>query len=162
MKDEDEILQKIKAKTLKINQGRLWINRYQQRASEFQQNRFFRNNDGWFYKQLDGSEEGEGIVILDAQEAKALWRDIWDQEKEHNKDRMWLREIKKDMAWVQISRENLKKILKKILNWRFPGPDGVRRFCLKNFTRWYKSLAYHLVNLMWQCFPGRRNTNVDD
>lgn len=121
---KDEILQKIKAKTLKINQGRLWINRYQQRASEFQQNRFFRNNDGWFYKQLDGSEEGEGIVILDAQEAKALWRDIWDQEKEHNKDTMLLREIKKDMAWVQISRENLKKILKKILNWRVPGPDG--------------------------------------
>ena len=42
---KDEILQKIKAKTLEINQGRLWINRNQQRASEFQQNRFFRNND---------------------------------------------------------------------------------------------------------------------
>ena len=46
LKVKDEILQKIKAKTLKINQGRLWINRYQKRASEFQQNRFFRNNDG--------------------------------------------------------------------------------------------------------------------
>ena len=33
------ILQRIKAKTNEIN-------RYQQRVSQFQQNRFFRNNEG--------------------------------------------------------------------------------------------------------------------
>ena len=46
------------------------INRYQQRVSQFQLNGFFRNNEGQFYKQIDGSEEGEEIVIPDAQEAK--------------------------------------------------------------------------------------------
>ena len=45
---------------------------------------------------------------------------------EHNKDATWLREIKKDMneknkqARVQISQEKLKKILKKIPNWKAP------------------------------------------
>ena len=41
-KVKEEILQRIKAKTAKIN-------RYQQRVSQFQQNKFFRNNEGRFY-----------------------------------------------------------------------------------------------------------------
>ena len=66
--------------------------------SQFQQNRFFRNNEGrFYYKQIDGSEEREEIVIPDAQEAKTFWTDIWGKEVEHNKDATWLRVIKKDM-----------------------------------------------------------------
>ena len=38
--------------------------------SPFQENRFFRNNEGQFYKQIDGSEEGEEIAIPDVQETK--------------------------------------------------------------------------------------------
>ena len=41
-KVKEEILQRIKAKTGKVN-------RYQERVSQFQQNRFFRNNKGQFY-----------------------------------------------------------------------------------------------------------------
>ena len=44
--------------------------------SQFQHNRFFRNNDGPFYKQIDGSKEGEEIVIPSAQEGKTYWTDI--------------------------------------------------------------------------------------
>ena len=64
-----QILQRTKAKTAKVN-------RYQQRMSQFQQNRFFRNNVGRFYKQIDGSEEGEEIAMPNAQEAKTFWVDI--------------------------------------------------------------------------------------
>ena len=71
--------------------------RYLQRVSEFQQDRFFRNNEDQFYKQIDQSEEGEEIVIPDVQEAKTFGTDIWGQEVEHNKDPTWLSEIKKDM-----------------------------------------------------------------
>ena len=41
-KVKEEILQRVKAKTGKVN-------RYQERVSQFQQNRFFRNNEGQFY-----------------------------------------------------------------------------------------------------------------
>ena len=41
-KVKEEILQRIKAKTGKVN-------RYQERVSQFQQNRSFRNNEGQFY-----------------------------------------------------------------------------------------------------------------
>ena len=36
----------------------------------------FRDNEGEFYKEIDRSEEGEEIVIPDAQEAKTFWTDI--------------------------------------------------------------------------------------
>ena len=89
-KVKERIWQRIKAKTAKIN-------RFQQRVSQFQQDRFFRNNESRYYKKIDRREEGEQIVIPDAQEAKTFWTDIWGQEVEHNKDATWLREIKKDM-----------------------------------------------------------------
>ena len=119
-----ELLQRIKAKTAQIN-------RYQQKVSQFQQDRFFRNSEGRFYKQIDESEERGEIVIPDAQEAKTFWADLWGQEVEH-KGATWLREIKKDIsrknkqARVQISQEKLKKILGKIPNWKAPGPDGLK------------------------------------
>ena len=50
----------IKAKTVKIN-------RYQQGVSQFQQNRFFRNNEGRFDEQIDESEEGGEMEIPDTQ-----------------------------------------------------------------------------------------------
>ena len=64
--------------------------------SQFQRNRIFTNTVGQFYKQIDGSEEGEEFVMPDAQEAKTFWADLWGQEVEHNKDVTYIREIKKD------------------------------------------------------------------
>ena len=63
--------------------------------------------------------------------------DIWGQEVEHNNDTTWLRENKKYNEWeeqtqVQILQEELKKMLKKILDWKVPRPDGVQGFWLKN------------------------------
>ena len=79
--------------------------------SQFQQNRFFRNNEGWFYyKQIDGREEREEIVIPDAQEAKTFWTDIWGKEVEHNKDATWLRVIKKDMWYCGDRHFGVKKL----------------------------------------------------
>ena len=81
--------------------------------SQFQQNSFFRNNEGRFYKQIDESEEGEEIIIPDTQEAKTFWTDIWGQEMEHDNDATWLRKSKKDMneknkqARVEILQEKI-------------------------------------------------------
>ena len=133
-----------------IQRKKTKINIYQQRVSQFQQNRFFTYNESQFYKQIDGNEKGEEIIIPDAQEAKTFLTGIWGHEVEHNKDAKWLREIKKDMngknncAGVQIPQEKLKKILKMISNWKEPGPDGVHGFLLKNFTSLHQNLIWHL------------------
>ena len=114
---------------------------------QFQENRSFRNIQGRIYKKIDGSEEGEEIVISDAQETKIFWTDIWGQKVEHNMDATCLREIKKDMneknkqTRLQISQEKQKKILNNIPTWKATRPDGVQRFCLKKFTSLHKNLA---------------------
>ena len=41
---------------------------------------------------------------------------------------------KNKQVQVQISQEKLKKILKMVLIWKVPGPDGVQEFWRKNFT----------------------------
>ena len=64
-------------------------NKYQQRVTRFQQNRFSRTYEGQFYKQIDESEQAEEIAIPHAQEAKTVWTDIWGQEVEHTKDATW-------------------------------------------------------------------------
>ena len=51
---------------------------------------------------------------------------------------------KNKQARAQISQEKLKKILKKIPNWKAPGPDGVKGFWLENFTSLHKKLEWHL------------------
>ena len=63
-------MERIKAKSSKVN-------RYQQRVSQFQQNRFCTNNEDRFYKQIDGSAEEEKNAIPCAQEAKAFWKEFW-------------------------------------------------------------------------------------
>ena len=71
-KVKEQILQRIKVRIDNIN-------RYQQRLNQLQQNRFFRNNEGRFYKQIDGREEREEMIIPDVQEAKIFWTVIWGQ-----------------------------------------------------------------------------------
>ena len=73
-KVKEEILQGFKAKTGKIN-------RCQQTVTQFQQNSFFRDNEDQFRSQIDGREEGEEIVIPDAQEAKTFWTEIFGTKK---------------------------------------------------------------------------------
>ena len=64
-KVKEVILQRTKAKAATTN-------RYHQRVTQFQQNRFSRTNEGQFYTQIDQSEEAEEIVIPDAQETKTF------------------------------------------------------------------------------------------
>ena len=71
-KVKEQILQRIKVRIDNIN-------RYQQRLNQLQQNRFFRNNEGRFYKQIDRSEEREEMIIPDVQEAQIFWAVIWGQ-----------------------------------------------------------------------------------
>ena len=39
----------------------------------------------------------------------------------------------KEEQEVEITPEKIKKILRKMPNWKAPGPDFVQSFCLKNF-----------------------------
>ena len=78
------ICQRIKAKAAKIK-------RYNQRMSQFQQNRLFNNNEGRFYQQLNNDQGWEESEAPDPEEAKTFWSDIWSKEGKHKKDAEWLK-----------------------------------------------------------------------
>ena len=51
---------------------------------------------------------------------------------------------KNKQAQIKILQEKLKKILKKIRNWKAPGTDRVQGFWLKNSTSLHKNLVWYL------------------
>ena len=61
----EEIKQRIIAKKEKVK-------RYQNRINQFHQNRTFQNNQGKFYKNLNG--ETQQSDVPDADEAKEFWK----------------------------------------------------------------------------------------
>ena len=144
---KEEIRQKIKAKTGKIT-------RYQQRVSQYQQNRLFRNNEGRFYQQLNNESEHLENEVPDAETARNFWSDIWSKEVQHNKNANWLHEFRNEVEntsvqeSIDITDEKVKDILKRMPNWKAPGPDGVQGFWLKNFTSMHKYIRLYLIDCL--------------
>ena len=73
----EEIKQRIKATTGKIK-------RYDNRISQYQQNRTFKNNQGQFYRDLENKGNLDDDVP-NPDEAQQFWSGIWGEEHEHNR-----------------------------------------------------------------------------
>ena len=135
---EEIIRQRIKAKAGKIK-------RYNQRIAQYQQNRTFVNNEGRFYQQLN-EKKGESETP-DPKETKSFWTNIWGIESSHNRGAEWVHELQEEtkdieqQEAIQITEKCIKKALKKLSNWKAPGPDFVQGFWIKNFTSLHAQLA---------------------
>ena len=75
---------------------------------------------------------------------------MWGERKEHQKDAKWLKNFKKDFEYkeeqqeVEITPEKIKKMVRKIPNWKAHGPDYVQGFWLKNFKSIQEGLRRNL------------------
>ena len=81
------------------------------------------------YQQTDGIRNTNNEKS-NAEESKQFWSNIWDNEKEHERNAKWLRELRAEkdnmkQRDINITTEMIKDQVKKILNWKSPGPDGV-------------------------------------
>ena len=68
---------------------------------------------------------------LNAVESKQFSSNIWDNEKEHERNAEWLRELRAEkdnmkQNDINITTEMIKEQVKKIPNWKSPGPDRVQ------------------------------------
>ena len=123
----EELQQKMLAKSAKVR-------RYQQRIDEFRQNRIFDFDQKKMYAELNG----DGIRpsdVLNTEESKRFWGDIWSVGKGHNREAEWLKDIKIELGndkhlqeRVIISLEKVIKQCRKIPNWKAPGKDGVQSY----------------------------------
>ena len=85
----------------------------------------------------------------DSEEAKQFWESIWSIESTHHKDAEWLKKLKEEVelrqqAELSITIDMVTQFLRKVPNWKAPGPDMVQGFWLKNFTGLHHNIANQL------------------
>ena len=73
----------------------------------------------------------------------------WDQPGEHNRQAEWFADVKDELKNVQqegfqIDVKKVKKQLRKVPNWKAPGPDQVHGYWLKNFSSLHERIAQQL------------------
>ena len=148
-----EIKERINAKNDKIK-------RYQSKINQYQENPTFKNNQENFYRELNSRGRNyEMTEVPDKKEAREFGGNIWGERKQNRKNTEFLKNFKRDFEYkeekeeVEITPEKIKKILRKMSNWKAPGPDCVLSFWLKIF----KSIQEDLRKNLQKCLE---NGNV--
>ena len=104
------------------------------------------------YQQLQGNSHTESQAP-NADESIKFWSDIWDNKVQHNKRAEWLEELRNNKPNVlqndiEITTRMVKQQVKKISNWKAPGPDGVQGFWIKKLTSLHERIASQLNDLI--------------
>ena len=86
--------------------------------------------------------------------AQIFWRDICSKRKEHHKDAEWLQDVKKELEEDEgqdkfdITKDKMMRVLRKMPNWKVPGPDNVQGYWLKNLTPLHDKLVAYLQDCL--------------
>ena len=101
----EELKQRLLAKAAKIK-------RYNERITQYRQNRMFAIDRKKVLNELNGETRGQNVVP-GAEESRKFWSEIWGIRKEHNKQAEWLNELKRQqnnvrMEEVEITTEMVK------------------------------------------------------
>ena len=136
----EHLKQQLQAKSQRLR----W---YDKRQKFFHQNKTYEQNAKKFYR-----EQGKkNIVIHQALEKESVenfWSSIWEEEKRHNVNAEWIRQLENDnqnipeQVWSGISIEETTIAIKRSKNWKSPGNDGVANFWLKHVTELHEDLTY--------------------
>ena len=108
------------------------------------------NNQGRFSQRLNNEEENHQYEIPNSVETQTFWRGIWSERKEHHKDAEWLKDVKKELEQdegqnkIDITKDKMMRVMRKMSNWKTPGPDNVQGYWLKNLTPLHDRLVMYL------------------
>ena len=102
------------------------------------QNNLFKNNQIQLYKELGGGSGAPNYnESQNAAEAREFWNRIWNVDKEHDRRASWIVEVASKLEGTRQQDEvvlqlvDVKEGIRKMANWKAPGPDGVRGFWFK-------------------------------
>ncbi len=138
----EELKQRVMAKAAKVK-------RYESRINQYRQNRMFQSNQKRLFEELDGNTRNDTIVP-DAEESKEFWNGIWGKSTKHNTNAKWLQDMKEEyknkpkQEDIKIDRKMLDNQIRKMPNWKAPGPDGLQGFWLKTFTSIRERMCHQL------------------
>ena len=131
----------------KIRAGSVKVRNFVGKGVACRQNNLFRNNQSQLYKELSGTAKSGSDATPDADEAGTFWSRIWSVEKQHNRDASWLGDVRArlgrivQMEDVVVTLDDVKAGIRKMANWKAPGPDGVRGFWFKKFQCLHSPIA---------------------
>ena len=116
------------------------------------QNNLFKNNQSQLYKELGGGEcrTPNSKEVLKGAEARKFWSGIWNVDKQHDRNASWIVEVASKLAETKQQEEvvvqlvDVKEGIRKMANWKAPGPDGVRGFWFKKFQCLHQSIVASL------------------
>ena len=106
---------------------------------KLRQNNLFKNNQKQLYKELSGDPNPGNSSTPNATESRELWSGLWSVDKQHREDAPWMRDVNRELAGVEQQQEvtvqldDVKAGIRRMANWKAPGPDGIRGFWFKKF-----------------------------
>ena len=127
------------------------LKRYEERVNQYKINRMFVQNQKRVYQQMDGIRNINNEKP-NAEESKQFWSNIWDNEKEHERNAEWLMELRAEKGNmkqndINITTEMIKEQVEKIPNWKSPGPDGVQGYQLRKLAAMHERIATEIISL---------------
>ena len=143
----EELKQKILAMSAKEK-------RYEQRITQFRQNRIFNVDQKKIYTEFNGSAL-RSTDVPNAEESRKFWGEIWSIEKKHSKTANWLKQLKEEMSnehhaqeGLVISVDKIKKQCRRMPTWKAPGRDKVQGFWIKSMTNLHERIAEQLNKIL--------------
>ena len=136
----EKLKQQLQAKSQRLR-------RYDKQQKFFHQNKTYEQNAKKFYRELGK----KNVIIHQAPEKESVenfWSSIWEEEKHHNVNAEWIRQLESDnqnipeQIWSDISIEETKTAITKSKNWKSPGNDRIANFWLKHLTVLHEDLTY--------------------
>lgn len=134
----DRLKQKVKALGNRIK-------RYNERVKRYKNNHLYYKNQSKFFRNLEATETAKG-VYPDEKDMHKAWSEIWERKKMHDDRAFWIKDAEKEkntysMDNIEITKEDIKSVLKKANNWAAPGADKLQNYWWKNFTSTHQRLV---------------------
>ena len=124
------------------------LERYDNRTERYRQNRLFESNQKKLFDELDGVERE--TAVPDGEESTCFWSNIWGKLVKHEENLEWLRNVEDELTElgvqdnIHIEVTKLKTQVRKMPNWKSPGPDGVQGYWIKNLSNLHGNIALQL------------------
>ena len=113
------------------------LERYDNSTEQCRQNRLFESNKKKLFDELYGKERE--TVLPDTEESTRFWSNIWGKPVKNKENPEWLKNVEGALTGlgvqdnIHIEVTKLKKQVRKMPNWKSPGPDGVQGYWDKEF-----------------------------
>ena len=123
------------------------LRRYNELTKRKEQNANFFNNRRKFFTHLDKTEENIDTTTPQSETFLNYWTSIWSYPKNYKNNAPWIRTLENQFSPLdpmkdpEITKKEIEIIIKKVANWKSPGPDKIHNFWLKYLTAAHTPLA---------------------